>query len=75
MRIFLAPGGSFVFCLLGRRNQAGFQPGVGDRRVEVAHPREHQISGETMMFKIILSALTLVGYLVPQVIWCIRRGQ
>jgi len=28
-----------------------------------------------MMFEAILSALTLIGYIVPQVLWAIRRGQ
>jgi hypothetical protein len=69
---------SIVVCFLFARPaqiSRFFQPGVG-RAAGTAHPREHQSSWRNpMMFEAILSALTLVGYLVPQVIWAIRRGQ
>jgi hypothetical protein len=36
---------------------------------------EHHRGAISMMFEAILSALTLIGYLIPQVLWAIRRGR
>jgi hypothetical protein len=77
MRFFVAlDRGLFFVCSAGA-NQPGFfianqVLGIGDGNRP--SPGEHRI-WRTTMFELIVSALTLVGYLVPQVIWAIRRGQ
>jgi hypothetical protein len=55
--------------------QMPVEPGVG-RAAGTAHPREHQILEKTMMLSEILSAITFAVYfVVPQILWAIRRGQ
>jgi hypothetical protein len=67
-------GRRLFFVRLAGANQPVFNRAWGER-LQPLIPVNTRSLGETMMFEAILSALTLVGYLVPQVIWAIRRGQ
>jgi hypothetical protein len=79
--------GLFVVCLINFRltairkstslaepcNSAGNEMG---RTASKSDPALNTNSERTaMMFEAILSALTLIGYIVPQVLWAIGRGR
>jgi hypothetical protein len=59
---FAGPASNFA------RNEMGRSHGNG-------HAPEHHRGAISMMFEAILSALTLIGYIVPQVIWALRGGR
>jgi hypothetical protein len=81
--------GLFVVCLIdfslawlprldfaGRAMQFRWQRnGPGHRGDDDPGLNTNSEGTEAMMFEVMLSALTLIGYIVPQVLWAIRRGR
>jgi hypothetical protein len=54
VNFLVALGRSLFFVRLAGANQPVFNRVLGRAMWRIAHPREHQISGETMMFEAIL---------------------